>query len=159
MSEDNKAGLRRIYRKSWPYDNLFGSSRFELTSAQRGVWNDLLDFAKLGRVEPGLIAPAPDKAYSHTWLAEFFNVPLELLEETLVLLGQTSRVEENGSGIRILNWQKYQSEYDRQKPYRKAKKQRELPPEEQKKHDQFINEENQRKIEARQKAKVQRSEK
>ncbi len=129
---EEKSGLRRIYRKSWPYDNLFGSSRFELTAAQRGVWNDLLDFAKLSRVEPGLIAPAPNRSYTHSWLSEFFNIPLELLEESLKVLAETGRVEENGTGIRILNWHKYQSEYDRQKPYRDAKKQAEQDP------DKFI---------------------
>jgi len=119
---ENKYGMRRIYRKSWPYDNLFGSLRHELDAAQRGVWNDLLDFAKLSRVRPGLIAPNDKQAYKHEWLAGFLNIPLELLENTLEALRATDRINENGSGIEILNWDKYQSEYDRQKPYREAKR-------------------------------------
>lgn len=119
---NNKIGLRRIYRKSWPYDNLFGTLRHELDSGQRGVWNDLLDFAKLSRVRPGLIAPKEKTAYKHEWLAAFLNVPLELFEDALKVLKSTDRIKEDGSGIEILNWEKYQTEYDRQKPYREAKK-------------------------------------
>lgn len=119
---ERKTGFRRIYRKSWPYDNLFGTLRHELNAAQRGVWNDLLDFAKLSRVRPGLIAPNKNTAYQHEWLAAFLNIPLDLLEETLILLKNSGRIEENGSGIEIINWKEYQSEYDRQLPYRQAKK-------------------------------------
>lgn len=126
---DKKFGLRKIYRKSWPYDNLFGSLRFETTSGQRGIWNDLLDMAKLSRVEPGLISPAPGQAYPHAWLAEFLNVPLKLLNETIELLVKTDRIEENHTGIRIINWHKYQTDADRQKAWRDSKRE-ELTPEE-----------------------------
>jgi len=34
---------------------------------------------------------------------------------------ESDRIEENHNGIRILNWMRYQSEYERQKPYRQAK--------------------------------------
>lgn len=123
MSEkDNKAGLRRIYRKSWPYDNIYGTSRFDLTATNRGIWNDLLDLAKLSRIEPGLIAPGPGQAYPHQWLAGLLNISLGDLEETIELLKKTDRITENHDGIKITNWDKYQTEYDRQKPYRQAKK-------------------------------------
>lgn len=119
---ENKAGLRKIYRKSWPHDNLFGSGRFEMTAANRGIWNDLLDFAKISRVKPGLIAPNEQQAYSHEWLSAFLNVELSLFNETIEVLVRTRRVEENGSGILIVNWKNYQTEYDRQKPSRDRKK-------------------------------------
>ncbi len=125
--DDRKAGLRRIYRKAWPYDNLFGTLRHELDAAERGVWNDLLDFAKLSRVKPGIIAPNEKSGYKHEWLAAFFNVPLELLKGTLVKLEETGRIKENGQGIHIINWVKYQSEYDRQKPYREERKTKKNP--------------------------------
>jgi len=50
---EKKVGLRKIYRKSWPHDNLFGTSRFDFTAANRGIWHDLLDMAKISRVKPG----------------------------------------------------------------------------------------------------------
>jgi len=124
---ENKAGLRKIYRKSWPYDNLFGTLRHELDSAQRGVWNDLIDLAKLGRVRPGLIAPNDKTAYKHEWLAAFFNIPLDLLNTTLKRLEETGRIIENGNGIEIVNWHLYQTEYDRQRPYRQKKSENDDP--------------------------------
>ena len=126
-SDIEKTGLRRIYRKSWPYDNLFGSMRHELSSAQRGIWNDLLDMAKISRVRPGLIAAGSGISYNHTWLAAFLNVSLDEFEETVDLLKKTERINENGNGIEIINWKKYQTEYDRQKPYRKGKKFKQNP--------------------------------
>jgi hypothetical protein len=124
MTEE-KHGMSRIYRKSWCHDNLFGSLRHDLDAAQRGIWNDLLDLAKLSRVRPGLIAPNDKQAYSQEWLAAFLNVPLDLFNEACRLLVATERITMNGTGIEIVNWKKYQTEYDRQKPYRKEKKTRE----------------------------------
>lgn len=121
---EEKQGLRKIYRKSWPFDNLFGSAKFELDAAQWGIWNWLLDFAKLSRVQPGLIAPAKDQSYTHEWLAAFLNVPQDTFERTIEILKSTNRIKENGSGIEVINWGKYQTEYDRQKPYREAKKEK-----------------------------------
>lgn len=100
----------------------FGSAKFEMNPAQWGIWNYLLDFAKLSRVEPGLIAPNKGQAYSHEWIAAFLNIDLGLFNSTIKLLIDTKRIEENGSGIRIINWKKYQPEYERQKPYRDKKK-------------------------------------
>ena len=121
-----KQGISKIYRKSWPHDNLFGSSRFELTSAQRGIWNDFLDMAKISRVTPGIIAPSEGSSYQLPWLAGFLNVDIELLKETIEVLVNTNRINCNGHGIEIINWKKYQTDYDRQKPYRQAKKEQEL---------------------------------
>lgn len=128
VENGDRTGLRRIYRKSWPYDNLFGSSRFELSSADRGVWNDLIDMAKLSRVKPGIVAAAKNQPYSHEWLANFLNIPLIEFEHALDVLKQTKRIWENGTGIEIINWKKYQTEYDRQAPYRQGKKEAEEDP-------------------------------
>lgn len=108
------------WRKSWSYDNIFGSSRFDFDAAQRGVWNDLLDLADISRVKRGLISPAEGQAYTHAYIAGILNVPLELLNATIALCIKKERVIENGSGIGIVNWNKYQSDYDRQKPYRQG---------------------------------------
>lgn len=125
-------GIKAIYRKSFCYNNLYGSSRFELTSAQRGIWNDLIDLAKLSRVKPGLIAAGPGMKYPHQYIAGLLNVPIDLLEDALKVLEDTKRIHENSNGIEIVNWKKYQTDYDRQKPYREAKKAEEPDP------DKFI---------------------
>jgi len=119
---EKQQGIGRIYRKSWCYQNLFGSLRHELDAAQRGIWNDFLDMAKLSRVRPGLIAAAEGVPYKHEWLAAFLNVPLDLLNEAIKVLTDSERIVENNNGIEILNRSKYQTEYDRQKPYRQGNK-------------------------------------
>jgi len=116
------------YRKSWCKDNIFGSSRFEFSQSMRGIWNDLLDLAKISRVPKGLIAPSKGVAYSHEYLAHLLNTPIDEFENALCLLKDTKRISENGQGIQITNWRKYQSEYDRQKPYREAKKKKSEDP-------------------------------
>ena len=113
------------FRKSWCRDNIYGSSRFEFSQSIRGVWNDLLDLAKLSRVSGGIIAPAPGKAYPHEYLAHLLNTPIEEFENAIKVLKETDRISENSSGIVIVNWKKYQPEYDRQKIYRDKKKEQE----------------------------------
>lgn len=124
---DKSQGLGKIYRKSWCYDNLFGSLRHELNAAQRGTWNDFLDMAKISRVKPGLIAASEGIAYRHEWLAAFLNIPLQDLEDTIAILIKTKRIKDNSNGIEIINWYKYQTEYDRQKPYRQKEKEEKGP--------------------------------
>lgn len=111
-----------IFRFSWCKENIFGSSRFEFSQSCRGIWNDLLDLAKLSRVGGGVIAPTAGQAYTHEWLAGLLNTPLEEFEVAINILIETKRIEENHNGIKIVKWSEYQTEYDRQKPYREAKK-------------------------------------
>ena len=111
-----------IYRFSWCKENIFGSSRFEFSQSTRGIWNDLLDLAKISRVAGGVIAPADDMTYTHEWLAGLLNTPLVEFEAALKVLIETDRIIENGAGIKIVKWNQYQTEYDRQKPYRQAAK-------------------------------------
>jgi hypothetical protein len=46
---------------------------------------------------------------------------LEVLESTLLLCIDEGRISEDETGIHITNWTIYQSEYQRQKPYRDEK--------------------------------------
>jgi hypothetical protein len=57
-----------------------------------------------------------------TYIANRLNVQLPLLKGTLEKCILEGRVTEDDSGIHIANWARYQSEYDRQKPYREAGK-------------------------------------
>ena len=109
--------MARRWIKLWVQESLTGTVRFDFTPAERCVWYDLLILAGNCRLE-GIIAAGPGMPYPHNWIAGTLNVPPELLEVTLEKCQQTERIEENGDGIRIVNWAKYQSEYERQKPYR-----------------------------------------
>ena len=110
----------RKWVKIWVRECLAGTIRFDFEPAERGVWYDLIVLAGDCRQE-GLIAAGPGRPYPHGWIAGTLNIPLELLESVLSLCIKTARLSEDGEGIRVLNWTKYQSEYDRQKPYRQNK--------------------------------------
>ena len=97
---------------------LNGSVRYQLEPEERATWIDLLCLAGLG-VEPGLISDSDKRPYPHSFIANRFNIPLGLLETTLKKCINEGRVKEDGYGIHINNWQEYQSEYQRQRGYRK----------------------------------------
>ena len=100
---------------------LNGSVRYQLEPAERSVWVDLLCFAGIG-TEPGTISDNDLRPYPHSFLANRFNIPIELLEDTLKKCKEEGRIGEDQQGIHIANWADYQSEYQRQKPSRvKAK--------------------------------------
>jgi len=96
---------------------LNGSIRYQLTSEERGTWYDLLNFAAIC-TNHGIISDRDGRAYPHNFIANRLNISLELLESTLGNCITEGRITEDETGIQIVNWQLYQSEYDRQKPYR-----------------------------------------
>ena len=107
--------------KMWTKECLMGTIRFDFTPAERSVWYDLILLAgQCGR--GGVIGAGPGVPFPHSFIAGQLNIPPKLLEEVLRKCGKTDRIYENGDGINIKNWSKYQSEYDRQKGYRQAKK-------------------------------------
>lgn len=109
--------MARSWIKIWVAESLRGTMRFDFTPAERGVWYDLLALAGDGR-QDGLIAPGKDQKYPLRWIAGTLNISPSLLHRTLEKCKTYSRIEVNDNGIRILNWNKYQSEYERQKPFR-----------------------------------------
>lgn len=109
------------YVKMYVGECLEGTIRFDFEPAERGVWYDLVILAGRMRVK-GLIGAGSGVAYPRRWIAGILNIDEELLERTIEKCKNTQRISENSDGILILNWSKYQSEYDRQKPYRDKKK-------------------------------------
>jgi len=114
----SRGGYRRTWIKLYPIDCLEGSIRYQLESDERGVWYDLLNLAAICS-EPGLISDKDQRPYPHSFIASRLNITLELLELTLEKCKSEGRIVENDNGIHITNWKAYQSEYERQKPYRK----------------------------------------
>ncbi len=104
----------KIYGQKW----LLSPIRWELTHEQRAIWVDILARASLNE-PPGQIG-----FYSLEQLAHQFNVDIKLLSETIKRLVELKMIKfsEKKKKIVILNWKKYQSEYERQKTYRKANK-------------------------------------
>ncbi len=96
---------------------LNGSVRYQLEPQERATWIDLICFAGIGST-PGVISDNDRRPYPHSFLANRFNISLELFEATLKKCIKEGRISENGDGIHINNWSFYQSEYQRQKTSR-----------------------------------------
>ena len=122
-----RAGWRKTWIKLYPIDCLEGSIRYQLESDERGVWYDLLNLSAIC-VTPGIISDKDNRPYPHSFIANRLNIGIELLERTLSKCELEGRINENEIGIHITNWAAYQSEYERQKPYRQKAKQKEADP-------------------------------
>lgn len=112
--------MRRWF-KLWVEEELNGAVRFALTPAERSVWVDLRALASRSQ-QDGLITAPSGKPYPHNWIATTLNVSRNLLESTLGKLENLHQIDENEDGIRLMEWGKYQSEYERQRPYRKGER-------------------------------------
>ena len=115
-----RTSWRRTWIKLYPIDCLDGSIRYQLGADERGVWYDLLNFAAICST-PGSIGDKDTRAYPLSFVANRLNIDLGLLETTLKKCEAEGRIKIDDHGIHITNWHAYQSEYNRQKPYRKAK--------------------------------------
>ena len=116
MDQDLRTSKRRWF-KLYPNECINGSIRYQLSPAERSVWYDLLAFSAICS-NTGLIADRDGKPLPHAFIANRFYVPEELFESAFKLCIEEGRITEDEAGIHITNWAKYQSEYDRQKPYR-----------------------------------------
>ena len=56
-----------------------------------------------------------------SFIANRLNIPLDLLEKALKKCIDEGRIKDTGGVLTIVNWGAYQSEYQRQKPYREKK--------------------------------------
>lgn len=110
----------RRWVKLYCYELLHGSVSYQLTEAEQAVWIKLLCLAGLCGHE-GIIADHDLRPFPHDFISHEIHTTLELLEETLRKCKAEGRISEDGNGIHITNWAKYQSEYGRQRPYRIAK--------------------------------------
>ena len=116
--------MKRTWIKIYVDQCLRGTMMEELQPAQRWIWIGFLLLAGDSNME-GMIYKRKDTkgkpiGYSRAMLAELLDViPIDLASamKKMVDYGKIS-VDKNGV-IRILNWNKYQSEYARQKGYRK----------------------------------------
>jgi len=114
----------RAYKRTWIklfcYERLHGSVAAQLEPGERSVWDELLCFAGLCGLD-GLIADHDKRPFPHSYIAHELHITEDLLESTLNKCKDEGRIKEDAHGIHITNWKAYQSEYERQKPYRKIK--------------------------------------
>src|SRR6266576_3983276 len=120
---------RRQWVKLWVNEWLDGTTRFELTAPQRLLWIDLLALAGRSRF-PGYVYAGEGEAgkkvgYPIAYLAGVLQMDEVTLNNALKLLQQHNHITLAETApeqyvIGIINWEKYQSEYLRQKTYRKV---------------------------------------
>ena len=124
-SKGKRGGWRRTWLKFYPYEALHGSLRYQLDSAERGVWWDLWGWSGLC-INFGTISDNDGRAYPLSFIANRLNITEELLKRTLEKCELEGRIKEDEHGIHVTNMltyqSKFQSEYDRQKKYRHPKK-------------------------------------
>src|SRR5208283_5739373 len=119
---------RRQWVKLWVNEWLDGTTRFELTAPQRLLWIDLLALAGRSRF-PGFIYAGEGEGgkrvgYPIAYLAGVLQMDEVTLNNALKLLQAHAHitldeVSTDNWVIGIVNWEKYQSEYLRQKVYRR----------------------------------------
>lgn len=117
----------KLYSESW----LRGSIRKE-TCEIRSVFVDLLTMAGDSAYgDIGTIQLADGVGFSDDLIAGMLNIPPNVWLKAKKRFASHPDTKENrieiiklkqGYAIKIINWVKYQSEYERQKPYRKQKK-------------------------------------
>src|SRR5262245_39860578 len=119
---------RRQWVKLWVNEWLDGTTRFKLTQRQRLLWVDLLALAGRSRF-PGIIyagdnADGSRVGYPLSWLAGVLGFDVTDLHNSLQVLFAHHHIymenKDDAYVIHIINWSKYQSEYLRQRTYRKV---------------------------------------
>jgi len=82
------------------------------------VWADLIVLG--GQcLKGGKIVDNENHPFPKQYIANQLNIPLELLERTIKKCKDDGRILERDGILIIANWSSYQSEYERQKKYRK----------------------------------------
>lgn len=107
----------KLYVTGW----LHGSIRWQMTSEARGVWADLI--AKAGEVQQnGAICDNDGRPLPYEFLANQFNIKLSLLDRVIAMCIEEGRLDVRDGVLWVTNYEAYQSESERQKPYREAKR-------------------------------------
>ena len=113
------------FTKSW----LTSSINYRMEMSEQLVFSKLIVMADEYGPVPGLISDNDFRAMPHDYIAHLACCPVEILEATLKKALQDDSVFENGHGIFLTHFDDYQfTEYDRQLPYRRAKKLRDEDP-------------------------------
>ena len=107
------------FTKTW----LTSSINYRMELSEQAVFSKLIVMADEYGPIPGLISDNDFRAMPHEYLAHQAHCSVEIFEATLKKAIADDNIYENGQGIFLTHFDDYQfTEYDRQKPYREAKK-------------------------------------
>jgi hypothetical protein len=119
--------MRKWYKR-YGHEFMFGSTLNELNYKECHVWSCLLDLA-CDSPEDGFVMAREGEGYTTAGLAFTAKCPVSIVKsalEKLVLPSGKDNIPKisilDNNIIKINKWNKYQSEYQRQKPYRQDEK-------------------------------------
>lgn len=106
---------------------LRGSINYLLPLDGQAIWIKMIALSEICGGRPGFIEDNNQNGLPHEYIAQELHCPVELLEVVIKKMKDDKAIKTNGTGsIELVNFQHYQfGEYDRQKPYRQAKKEAE----------------------------------
>jgi len=111
----------RRWIKVYPHGILHGSIVYQLSEVEQLLWLKLLCYA--GEINrDGQISDNDGRPLPPEFIAHELHCSVETLNSTINKSLEEGRITEDEHGLHITNWAAYQSEYNRQKPYREAKK-------------------------------------
>jgi hypothetical protein len=121
---------RRTWVKFYVHDWLNGTTRYQMSDAQRAFWMDLLAMAGDGRIG-GIVCSGKDGdtliGYPLKKFEALMSAPINIIE-TFKMFERTGKIKLEISEdspplyvIHILSWARYQSDYERTKKYRQPK--------------------------------------
>ena len=109
-----------VLRKTW----LTSSINYRMELGEIAVFSKLIVMADDFGPVAGLISDNDLRSMPHKYIAHQACCPLEILESTLKKGKEDDSIYENCRGIFLTHFDDYQfTEYDRQRPYREAKRQ------------------------------------
>lgn len=109
---------RRSWVKLWVNEWLDSTVRWQLTPEQRSIWIDLLALAGHSRF-PGIITPGTDGKgfipFPMGYFCTTFGCSEEAITEAFSLFEHQQRIRNENGVLHIINWDKYQSEYQQKR--------------------------------------------
>ena len=101
-----------------------------ISLACQAVWMKMIAFSEVCGGRPGFIEDNNENGLPVKYIAQELHCPLHILTNVLKIMESDNAININGTGsIELVNFNHYQfNEYDRQKPYRQAKKEAENDP-------------------------------
>ena len=124
----------RRWVKLWVNEWLDGTTRLEMSDAQRAFWIDLLAMAGRSRFPGHVCAGQVEGKFVGYPVSKFealMSTPIDVAQTLALFAGagklivrETQNAPIKLLHLELLNWDKYQSEYQRQRPYREAKRKR-----------------------------------
>jgi len=116
-------GVKRTWVKLDCHGVLHGSINWLFTLEEQAVFLKLIPMAAVYCQTPGIISDNSGNPLPREFIAHELHCPVEVLNSVITKGCGDSCLKETDEGLELTNFRHYQfTEYDRQRPYREAKK-------------------------------------